>query len=344
MSAAVLDWLLDSDPAIRWQVMRDLLDAPEAEWTAERAKLETEGWGARLLAARDPDGQWAGAAFWPPDVDWHRREQDGQPWTATCWALTDLREFGLDPASESARRTVELVGENSPWEEGNQPFWDGEVEECINGRTAAVGAYFGVDVGEIVTRLVGERQSDGGWNCERANGSVRASFHSTINVLEGLLEHEKATGGTAATREARRAGETYLLERRLFRRLSTGAPADPDFLRFVHPNRYRYDILRALDYFRATAALDGVPPDPRLGEAVAELRRRRFADGRWPLDWTPRGRVWFAVDDGPGQPSRWVTLRALRVLRWWEGADIGSTGDEEPGNGKAPRPSGRGAV
>jgi hypothetical protein len=204
MSAAVLDWLLDSDPAIRWQVMRDLLDAPEAEWTAERAKLETEGWGARLLAARDPDGQWAGAAFWPPDVDWHRREQDGQPWTATCWALTDLREFGLDPASESARRTVELVGENSPWEEGNQPFWDGEVEECINGRTAAVGAYFGVDVGEIVTRLVGERQSDGGWNCERANGSVRASFHSTINVLEAFSSTRRRP--VARPRPARRGG------------------------------------------------------------------------------------------------------------------------------------------
>ena len=198
-------------------------------------------------------------------------------------------------------------------------FWEGEVEECINGRTVADGAYFGVDVGPIVERLLGERQADGGWNCERANGSARSSFDTTINVLEGLLEYEKATGGTPAVREARRSGEAFLLERGLFRRLSTGEPADPDYLRFLHPNRWRYDILRGLDYFRSAALPAGDAPDPRLGDAIAEVRRRRLDDGRWPLDWTARGRVWFAVDDGPGEPSRWVTLRALRVIRWWEG-------------------------
>ncbi len=313
LSPAVIDWLLDSDPAIRWQVMRDLLDAPEAAWRAERARVEAEGWGARLLACRDPDGQWAGGAFWDRSVDWERRQELGQPWTATCWALSDLREFGLDPRSEPARRAVALVGANARWEEGGQPFWEGEVEECINGRTVADGAYFGVDVGPIVRRLLGERQSDGGWNCERANGSVRSSFDTTINVLEGLLEYEKATGGSAAVREARRAGEGFLLERRLFRRLTTGEPADPDYLRLLHPNRWRHDFLRGLDYFRAADV-----PDPRLDEAIAELRRRRLPDGRWPLDRTLRGRVWFAVDEGVGEASRWLTLRALRVLRWWE--------------------------
>jgi hypothetical protein len=190
VSGPVISWLLDSDPSVRWQVMRDLLDPPEPEWRAERAKVETEGWGARLLSCEDEDGQWAGGAFFPSDFE--------------------AREW---------------------WEVG-QPYWEGEVEECINGRTVADGAYFGVDVSSIAGRLVGERLDDGGWNCERANGSVRSSFATTINVLEGLLEYERSTGGTPQSRDARRSGEEFLLERGLFRRLSTGKPADEQFLRF----------------------------------------------------------------------------------------------------------------
>jgi hypothetical protein len=315
---SVIGWLLDSDPSIRWQVMRDLLDAPAAAWRAERAKVETEGWGARLLSCQDADGQWAGGAFLPAGFDPREWKERGQPWTATTFSLSQLREFGLDPASDRVRRTVELIGANARWEEGGQPYWEGEVEECINGRTVADGAYFGVDVSPIVDRLVGERLGDGGWNCERINGSVRSSFASTINVLEGLLEYERATGGTTRSREARRLGEEYLLERRLFRRLSTGEPADERFLLFLHPNRWRYDILRALDYFRDGATLAGIAPDPRLGEAIDHVRSRRLADGTWPLDGNAGGRMWFDVNDGPGKPSRWITLRAMRVLGWWE--------------------------
>lgn len=315
---AVIGWLLDADPAIRWQVMRDLLDAPEHEWQVERARVETEGWGARLLSCQDDDGQWAGGAFAPADVDAREWREVGQPWTATAFALSQLRELGLHPAADRARRTVALVGASSRWEEGGQPFWDGEVEECINGRTVADGAYFGVDVSPIVDRLVGELLADGGWNCERANGSTRSSFHSTINVLDGLLEYERATGGTPGSREARRSGEEYLLRRGLFRRLSTGEVVDERFLRFLHPSRWQYDVLRALDYFRAAAILTGEAPDARLADAVEHLRGRRLADGTWPLDRQLPGRVWVEVNDGPGQSSRWVTLRALRVLRWWE--------------------------
>ena len=312
---AVIDWLLDSDPAIRWQAMRDLLDAPEAEWRAERARVETEGWGARLLSYEDEDGQWAGGAFLPSDFDAREWRDVGQPWTSTTFSLSQLHELGLDPASDRARRAVELVGANSRWDHAGQPYWEGEVEECINGRTVADGAYFGVDVSPIVDRLVGERLNDGGWNCERANGSARSSFASTINVLEGLLEFERATGGTPASRAARESGEEFLLKRNLFRRLSTGEPADERFLAFLHPHRWRYDVLRALDYFRASAALTGAAPDPRLAEAVAHVRSRRRADGTWPRDWTLPGRVWFEMDEEPGKPSRWVTLRAMRVLR-----------------------------
>lgn len=320
MTDAVIDWLLASDPSIRWQAMRDLTDAPESQWRAERERVETEGWGARLLSHQDEDGQWAGGAFAPAGFDWREWKEVGQPWTATCYALTQLRQFGLDPASARARRTVELIGANSRWDEGNQPYWEGEVEECINGRTVADGAYFRVDVSPIVARLLGERLEDGGWNCERAKGSLRSSFHTTINVLEGLLEYERATGGTPALREARRSGEEYLLARKLFRSLRTGAPADETFLRFIHPNRWRYDILRALDYFRASALLTGAAPDPRLAEAIDYLVSRRLENGAWPLDWTLPGRVWFALDEGEGEPSRWITLRALRVLKWWNAA------------------------
>jgi len=317
-AGSVTAWLLDSDQSIRWQVMRDLLDAPEPEWTAERAKVETEGWGARLLACQDADGQWAGGAFVPRGFDFQEWRDVGQPWTATLFSLSQLREFGLDPSSERASRAVELIGVNSRWDHAGEPYWEGETEECINGRVVADGAYFGVDVSPIVRRLVGERLDDGGWNCERANGSVRSSFASTINVLEGLLEYERATGGTPESREARRSGEEYLLQRNLFRRRATGEPADEQFLSFLHPSRWRYDILRALDHFRAAAALTGGAPDPRLGDAIAHVRSRRSADGSWPLDWSLPGRVWFEVDDGPGRPSRWVTLRAMRVLSWWE--------------------------
>ena len=309
----MIDWLLDSDPSIRWQVMRDLLDAPEPDCRAERAKVEMEGWGARLLSCQDEDGQWAGGAFAPRGFDFSEWQTVGQPWTATTFALTQLREFGFDPASDRARRAVELVGANSRWEHDGEPFWEGEVEECINGRTVADGAYFGVDVSPIVERLVGERLDDGGWNCRRADGSVRSSFASTINVLEGLLEFERATGGTAVSRAARAEGERYLLERHLFRRLSTGEVADERFLAFVYPSRWHYDVLRALDHFRAADVRD-----PRLEEAVEHVRSRRRDDGTWALDWRPPGRVWFHMDDGPGEPSFWVTLRAARVLRWWD--------------------------
>jgi hypothetical protein len=290
----------------------------------ERRKVETIGWGAQLLSYQDADGQWAGAAFGDVSVPWKTWKQPGvgQPWTATCWALSDLREYGLDPFSEAAKRTVQLVGQNSKWEEGNQPFWEGEVEECINGRTVAIGAYFGADVAPLVKRLVGERLPDGGWNCERCNGSKVSSFATTINVLEGLLEYEKVTGGTPESIAARKTGEEYLLQRHLFKRLSTGEPADERFLQLLHPPRWHYTTLRALDYFRTSAQLKpaGEKPDPRLAEAVELLRFEQHGDGTWLLERDLEGRRWFRTDEGAGKPSPWLTLQALRVLKWWDEA------------------------
>jgi hypothetical protein len=308
---SVLDWLLDSDPAVRWQVLQDLTDAPPDAVAAERARVETEGWGARLLALRDPDGQWAGGAFFPAD---HQPAGEGQPWTATMFTLVTLRDLGLDPASAAARETIALVRDNSRWEHAGQRFFDGEVEACINGRTVALGAYFGEDVDGIVARLLDDQLEDGGWNCWTEYGDARSSFDSTINVLEGLLAHEHATGGSPDTAAARRRGEEYLLDRALFRRKSTGDVVVPGYLAFSFPTRWRYDVLRGLEYFR----LGGGVPDQRLAEAVELVRSKQQDDGTWVLENTHAGDVHFALEDGDGRPSRWNTLRALRVLRWYE--------------------------
>ena len=306
---SVLDWLLDSDPSIRWQVMRDLTNEPPDAVAAERARVEREGWGARLLAAQDTDGLWDGGACFPAD---YRGGEPGQPWTATMHTLQTLQILGLYPAAESARRTIPLVAEKCRWEHAGQRYFDGEVEPCINGRTIETGAYFGVDVVPIVERILEERLEDGGWNCEVENGSVRSSVATTINVLDGLLEFERANGESTAVADARRSGEEYLLDRGLFRRIGTGEVIDPAYLEFAFPYYWRYDLLRALDYFRRS----GVDADPRMAEAVDIVRSKRQPDGRWLLDAIHPGRVHFHVEEPEGTPSRWNTLRALRVLQW----------------------------
>jgi hypothetical protein len=307
----VLDWLLDSDPAIRWQVLRDLVDAPAEVVAAERARVANEGWGARLLSLQGDDGQWAGGALFPCGK-WDRNEP--QPWTATANTLVLLQDFGVDPRDDKVRQTVAQVRERCHWEHAGQPFFDGEVEPCINGMVVVLGACFQQDVDDVVARLVSEQLRDGGWNCEAENGSVRSSFHTTIRVLEGLLMHERATGGSAQSIAARRRAEEYLLERKLFRRKSTGAVVDPAWLQFSFPTRWHYDVLRGLDYFRSA----GDPPDPRMDEAIDLIRSKQHSDGTWLLENTHAGAVHFKLEDGDGRPSRWNTLRALRVLRWYQ--------------------------
>jgi hypothetical protein len=308
----VLEWLLDSDPAIRWQVLRDLVHAPAEVIAAERARVATEGWGARLLALQGEDGQWAGGACFPsPDQD---DETEGQPWISTLPTLQLLYDFGIDPHSDRVRRAVALVRDNCRWEHAGQAFFAGEVEPCINGRTVTLGIYFDQDVEDIVARLLREQLEDGGWNCEAENGSVRSSFATTINVLEGLLAYERATGGSPHSIAARRRGDEYLLERKLFRRKSNGEVVDPQWLRFSFPIRWHYDVMRALDYFRSA----GHEPDSRMDEAIDLLRSRRQPDGVWLPENTHPGKVLFPLEDGDGRPSRWNTLRALRVLNWYE--------------------------
>ena len=308
----LLDWLLDSDPAIRWQVLRDLVHAPADVVAAERARVATEGWGARLLELQGEDGQWAGGACFPArSFNW-RAENQGQPWISTLPTLQLLHDFGIDPHSDRVRSAIARVREGCRWEHAGQPFFSGEVEPCINGRTVTLGIYFDQNVDGVVARLLSEQLEDGGWNCEAENGSVRSSFATTINVLEGLLAHERATGGSAEFIAARRRGEEYLLERKLFRRKSTGEIVDPAWLQFSFPIRWHYDVLRALEYFRSAAEA----PDSRMGEAIDLVRSKRQPDGTWLLENTHPGKVHFQLEDGDGRPSRWNTLRALRVLEW----------------------------
>jgi hypothetical protein len=280
----------------------------------ERARMAVEGWGARLLGLQGEDGQWAGGACFPAQ---HLNESDGdkgQPWISTLPTLQLLHDFGVDPNSERVRRAVKLVADHCRWEHAGQPFFSGEVEPCINGRTVTLGIYFDQDVEGIVARLLSEQLEDGGWNCEAERGSVRSSFDTTINVLEGLLAYERATGGSVESVAARRRGEEYLLERKLFRRKSTGEIVNPAWLQFSFPTHWHYDVLRALDYFRSASD----KPDARMNEAIALLRSKQQPDGTWLLENTHPGKVHFALEDGDGRPSRWNTLRAMRVLDWCE--------------------------
>jgi len=306
----VIEWLLEGDPAIRWQVLNDLADASPSDVAAERARVEHEGWGARLLAREGADGLWDGGACFPAG---YRGDEPGQPWTATMHTLQTLQILGLDPSGDAARRAIALVGQNGRWEHAGQRYFDGEVEPCINGRTIDSGAYFGVDVSPVVERIAAERMTDGGWNCEAENGSVRTSFDTTINVLEGLIEFEQRNGSSDAVTDARHTGEQYLLERSLFRRKSNGEIVDPGYLEFAFPYYWHYDVLRALDYFRRS----GAEPQPNMAEAIEVVRSKRQPDGRWLLDRIFPGRVHFDLEEA-GAPSRWNTLRALRVLKWWD--------------------------
>jgi hypothetical protein len=310
-----IDWLLESEPAIRWQAVRDLTGASPADVAKERVRVAREGLGAEILAQQEADGSWC--------------RPDAPAWLTTLFTLQLLRATGVDRTDPAIKRAVEKLETSLRWndnggcwnlrpaETGGNRFFEGEVEPCINGGVLALGAYFGRPTESLARRLVGEQLDDGGWNCE-APKSKRSSFHTTICVLEGLLEYEGVVGSAPEIRLARRRGEDYLLERALFRRFSTGEVANPEFLELAFPPRYHYDILRALDHFRAADGPNGEGPDERVGDAVRLIESKRQADGRWLLDCAYDEALGLPVGEVVGEPSRWNTLRALRVLRWWE--------------------------
>jgi hypothetical protein len=297
----VIAWLLDADPAIRWQVLLDLIHAPADVVVAERSRVASEGWGAWLLDRQRPDGQWGDGVSTPF-------------WWTNMYTLVFLRDLGIDPTSAPARAAIDRIRSQVTWgaEFGHSPFFDGEIEPCINGRVVALGGYFGVRSDRLVDRLLGEQLADGGWNCEAERGSTRSSFHTTLCVLEGLLAFERAFGAMPTVTEARQRGEAYLLDRRLLRRLSTGEIIDPAWTRLAFPPLWHYDVLRALDYLRAA----GTAPDSHTTEALSLIRDRRQPDGRWLLDVRHRDTLYEDMAGAVAEANRWITLGAMRVLEW----------------------------
>ncbi|WP_318779203.1 MULTISPECIES: hypothetical protein [unclassified Arthrobacter] len=350
----VVEWLLEGDPAIRWQVLSDLLDAPQDEVVAERARVEHEGWGAGLLALRAPDGQWANGACFPNTAAFTKNtaqalangeppppfpspdaeptdipgEQAGQPWTPTYPVLLDLCHLGVPPNSAVMRETAQLVAHNCRWEYDGLPFFAGEVDCCINAGTILIGTYLDIDVDQVVQRLMADQLPDGGWNCWAESPSAPGSFASTLDVVDALLRWERLTGGSDEVRRARQKGEEYLLQRGLFRSLRTREVVNLRWLQFSYPPRWHYDLLKATSYF----ALRGGPADPRLAEAIDLVRAKRQPDGRWPLENTHPGAVHFRFEEPDGTPSRWNTLRALRLLRWYDAASISAEAGTTPEN------------
>lgn len=299
---SVIAWLLEGDSSIRWQTMRDLMDESAAAVGAERARVATEGWGATLLSLQGDDGQWGGGPYSPK-------------WISTTYTLLLLRHLGIDPADARVREAIARVHDGVRMTK-TKPFFSYTGETCITGMALALSSYFRSPAGTEgqVDHLLDQQREDGGWNCDTA--SKRSSFNTTISVLEGLLEHER-NGGSTRTEEPRGHGEEYLLKRGMFRSLSTGEPVNKRWMLFSFPPRWYYDVLRGLDYLREA----GSSPDERAEDAISLVESKRDGEGRWPLQNPHRGREHFQMEEGAGKPSRWNTLRALRVLRWYRGGE-----------------------
>jgi hypothetical protein len=287
--------------------MRDLTDEAPNVIAAERSRVATEGWGVQLLAHQSPAGKWGGP-----------KEDRGL--LVTFNSLVVLKDLGLDPGSKRARKMIDRVDKRLTFEwHNNRPFLHGETEPCINGRILGIGSYFKEPNDALAKQLLAEQLEDGGWNCEaqlespKRPKSRRSSFHTTICVLEGLLDYERAGGKSAAVTKARKRAENYLLERRMFRSLRTGEVIDRRWLRFSFPTFWHYDVLRGLDYLRNA----GVKPDSRVREAIEILIERRHQNGRWPLNLLHSEHIPLEMETAVGSASRWNTLRALRVLRWY---------------------------
>ena len=311
----ILRWLLEGDPAIRWQTLQHLADARASVIERDRRKVAREGWGARLLEKQDSRGRWAAG-----------KSGDGglysPKWTSTTYTMLLLRDFGLPAANQQARKACKQLLDGGLQPDGGINYgtwakWIKRSETCVTGMVLSLLAYFEYRdprLETIAEHLLAQQMPDGGWNCQRYQGATHSSMHTTISALEGLRMYELLPGRKAReARAAQQRGREFLLVHRLFRSHRTGEVIKPAFVKFAFPPRWHYDILRALDYFRAVDA----PRDPRLKEAIEMVRAGRAEDGRWKLQQSYRGKTYFEIER-LGAPSRWNTLRAMRVLRWWE--------------------------
>jgi hypothetical protein len=310
----VTQWLLEGDPAIRWQTLRDLVGAGELATERERREVARSGWGARLLAKQDADGRWAGGVS--SDTGLYSPK-----WISTTYTMLTLRDFGLPPSNGQTKKACRLLLDGGMQPDGGVNYgtwakWTKQSETCVTGMTLSLLSYFEFDDARLDTlakHLLEQQMPDGGWNCRRPYGATHASVHTTISVLEGLRLYELYRGRRVkAVRLAQRRGREFLLVHRLFRSHRTGEIIKPIFLRFAFPPRWHYDVLRALDYFQSVAA----PRDPRLADGIEIVHKNRREDGRWALAPAYKGKTYFEMER-VGAPSRWNTLRALRVLKWW---------------------------
>jgi hypothetical protein len=304
-----LDWLMKGDPAIRWQTMRDLLGKTDRVYNRERDKVPREGWGARLLKCQDPNGTWAGKLYSPK-------------WTSTTYSLILLRRCGLPAGHPAALKGCRVLIDRGLFPDGGIDLSVGQnrSETCITGFVLALVTQLGLKTDateKIVDYLLREQMKDGGWNCLRFQGATHSSFHTTINVLEGLRGYVE-TGGkqTADVLAAEARAREFFLEHRLYRSHRTGDIVNPCFTRFSFPPRWHHDVLRTLDYFQSSNA----PYDKRLEDPIELLLCKRKKDGYWLLQNRHPGKSFFEME-AVGKPSRWNTLRALRILKWWGAAN-----------------------
>jgi hypothetical protein len=302
----IIQWLLEGDPSIRWQVQRDLLNSSPAKYEAERRKIPKEGWSARLLALQGSNGHWGGGIYTPK-------------WTSTTYTMLTLRQLGLPPNDPRTKRACKIFLDKGFYTDGGINFFSYSLkysETCVTSMILALLAYFRYPderIHAIAAYLTGQQMPDGGWNCESYKGATHSSFHTTMLALEGLYEyqcaHPEKKRQIAPVRER---GHEFLLSHRLYKSHRTGRVFDEAMTRMTFPHRWRYEFIRALDYFRACNA----PRDERMSDAIELLQKKQKQDGRWLLNSGMSGRKYFDLETA-GQPSRWNTLRALRVLNWW---------------------------
>ena len=301
---AVIQWLLQGDLAIRWQAQQDLLGAAEAVVQAERQQVSTTGWGARLLSYQEPSGLWGGGLY-------------GPKWISTTYTMLLLRRLGFDPGNSQAQQACRILLDKGFYADDGINFFRSfkHSETCVTGMVLSILAYFDFQderLASLVEHLLNQQMADGGWNCESYKGATHSSFHTTISVLEGLREYEKRRPEPGLTDSQNRAVE-FLLIHRLFRSHRTGEVVDARMTRFSFPPRWRYDVMRVLDYFQER----NIPSDPRMADAIDLLKKKQRPDGTWLLQNRHPGRTFFEMEK-VRRSSRWNTLRALRILQWYE--------------------------
>jgi len=302
----IINWLLEGDVSVRWHTMNSLLDTSGEDKNYLQKKIATEGWGARLLSYQDTKGMWGNGIYSPK-------------WISTTYTMLTLKLLGLHPDTQAVNKTCKLLIDKGLYSDGGINYFRSlsHSETCVTGLILSIVSYFKYSdnrINSLFDYLIHQQMKDGGWNCQSYKGDTHSSFHTTMLVLEGLYEYEKLfPQKKELSKKIREKGHEFLLRHKLFRSHRTGKVVDQKMTRFSFPPQWRYDIMRILDYFQESNA----KKDSRMEDAIAILIKKQMFDGRWKLQNRHPGKSYFEMEKA-GQPSRWNTLRALRILQWWE--------------------------